>query len=332
MPNLAPTLKDQVYGEGTARLYRFRRPSDRPASGALPMLIVPSLINRWYILDLREGATLAGALNRAFDTFVFDWGVPEDEDRYLNWDRVLAKLARAVRKVKAVTGAPKVGLLGYCMGGTLSGIHTALEPESIAALINLAGPFDFEKAGMLRTMVDPRWFDAGAIADAGNVSPDQMQSGFTALRPTLSMSKWIGLASVMHDAAQKEAFEALDHWASDNTPFPGAAYKTYIQELYQKNALIKGEHHVAGRRVDLSRIECPVLSIVASKDTICPADAAIGLNAGVRSKDKEVLTVKGGHVGAVVGDTAKDTLYPAIVRWLYHRLGAQPVAMPMAQA
>ena len=329
MPTLAPTPKDTVYGEGTARLYRFRRPNDRPAGSHLPLLIVPSLINRWYILDLREGATLAGSLNQSYDTWLYDWGVPEDEDRYQSWERVLDKLARAIRRVKAATGAPKVGLLGYCMGGTLCGIQAALEPDSIAALINLAGPFDFEKGGMLRTMVDPRWFDPNAIADAGNVQPHQMESGFVALRPTLQLGKWVGYTGIMHDPAAKEAFTALDTWANDNTPFPGEAYRTYIKELYQENRLVRGEHWVKGQRVDLGRIHCPVLSIVAHKDNICPPEAAMGLNHNVGTKDREVLTVKGGHVSAVVGDTAKETLYPAIGRWLAPRLsyGKQPVAL-----
>lgn len=331
MPTLAPTPKDTLFGEGTARLYRFRRPSDRPAAAHLPLLIVPSLINRWYILDLRAGATLAGSLNRQFDTWLYDWGVPEDEDRYQSWERVLDKLARAVRRVKAATGAPKVGLLGYCMGGTLAGIHTALEPDSVAALINLAGPFDFEKGGMLRTMVDPRWFDPQAIADAGNVLPHQMQSGFVALRPTLQIGKWVGYAGIMHDEAAKESFSALEAWANDNTPFPGAAYRTYIQELYQENRLVRGEHYVKGQRVDLGRIHCPVLSVVAHKDNICPPEAATALNHAAGTKDQEVLTVKGGHVSAVVGETAKDTLYPAIARWLAPRLQVSRPA-PVAQA
>src|SRR4051794_21345626 len=120
----AVTPKDTVFRDGTANLYRFRgakRPTEaaRPA----PILLVPSLINRWYVLDLREGASLAAALNKSgLDTFCLDWGAPNDEDRYLTWDDVLARLGRAVRRVKGLTQSPKVSILGYCMGGTLSGI------------------------------------------------------------------------------------------------------------------------------------------------------------------------------------------------------------------
>jgi polyhydroxyalkanoate synthase len=226
-----------------------------------------------------------------------------------------------VRAVRRATGAPKVGILGYCMGGTLSGIWSALHPDEVAALANLAGPFDFAKAGFLGEMVDARYFDADAIASAGNMSPQQMQAGFVALRPTTQIAKWVGFLDRGLDPAARDAFQALEAWAGDNIPFPGAAYATYIGELYQKNALLKGEHYVRGRLADLANIRCPVLTVVAERDTICPPGAATALNDAVSSTDKEVLTVAGGHVGAVVGGKAPKVLYPALASWFQKHLG-----------
>src|SRR4051812_45028447 len=182
MPALATTPRDTLLRDGSASLYRFRR-ADEDARGErgekIPLLLVPSLINRWYVLDLREGVSLAASLvERGLDVWCLDWGAPGDEDRYFTWDDVVARLARNIRRVKRETGAEKVALLGYCIGGTLAGIQTALDPESIAALVNLAGPFDFAEGGFLAEMTNPRWFDAEAVAAAGNISAQQMQSGF----------------------------------------------------------------------------------------------------------------------------------------------------------
>jgi polyhydroxyalkanoate synthase len=325
MASVAPTPRDTLWRDGSASLYRFRRPACARPAGALPVLVVPSMINRWYVVDLRAGASLVGALlEGGLDVYCLDWGIAQDEDRYLTWEDVLARLGRAVRFVERTAGAPRVGLLGYCMGATLSGIWTALEPSHVAALVNLAGPFDFSQGGLLRTMVDPQWFDARAIAEAGNVAPLQMQSGFVALRPTAQLSKWVGLFDRAHDEASREAFDALETWASDNIPFPGAAYGTYIEELYQKNTLVRGEHHVAGRRVDLGAISCPVLTIAAERDTICPLPAARALHESCGSADKELVVVPGGHVGAVVGSRAPKVLYPAMRAWLARRLATDP--------
>ena len=319
-PELEPTPRGVVHREGSASLYRFHRPDDAPAGPATPLLIVPSLINRWYVVDLRRGHSLVEALvEQGIDVFCLDWGIPADEDRYLTWDDVLARLHRAVRRTLRTTGADRVAILGYCMGGTLSGIYAALEPARVAALINLLGPFDFSEGGFLAHCVDPRWFDAAAMASAGNISARQMQSGFTSMRPTMQISKWINFAERAHDPAVRESFGALEAWAGDNIPFPAAAYETYIGELYQRNALINGTHRVGGRRVDLGDIRCPVMSVVAERDEICPPRAATALNDAVGATDTTVLAVPGGHVGAVVGSRAATTLYPAVAHWLKER-------------
>jgi polyhydroxyalkanoate synthase len=325
---IAPTPKDTVLRDGKASLYRFR--GSARAGSHVPVLLVPSMINRWYVLDLREGASLASALSQKapWETYCLDWGIPEDEDRYFTWDDVVARLDRAVRRVLRETGSSKLTMVGYCMGATVSGIYAALQPQRLAAFVNLAGPFDFSESGRLGVMVDKRWFDPVAMTAPGNLSAPQMQGGFTALAPTGSISKWVGLADKMHDERAREAFAALETWASDNIPFPAAAYVRYISDLYQDNQLVKGEHHVLGDRVDLGAITCPVLSVVAERDQICPPNAATALNRLTSSRVKEVLSVPGGHVGAVVGSRASKELYPRMRAWI-EKHGVRPnVAMP----
>ena len=78
MVELAPTPRDTLFREGTAALYRFRSAEGAaPRPNRAPLLLVPSLINRWYVLDLRPGASLARALvDAGFDVYCLDWGVP----------------------------------------------------------------------------------------------------------------------------------------------------------------------------------------------------------------------------------------------------------------
>jgi len=314
---LAPTPRDVVATFGGSKLYRFRAEITARRVAAPPLLVVPSMINRWYVVDLREGASLVSALVRGgLDVFCLDWGVPEDEDRHLAWDDVVRRLEHALGRVLRVAGTEQASILGYCMGGTLSAIAAARAPERVASLVNLAGPIDFSRAGLLAALVAPQHFDVDAIAAAGNVAPMQMQSGFWALRPTGQIAKWFGLVDRGGDESFREAFGALETWASDNVPFPAAAYVTYIRELYQENRLVAGEHAVRGKRVDLGAITCPVLTVVAEKDTICPPDAALALNARASSAVKDVIAVPGGHVGAVVGSKAEKTLYPKLVDWI----------------
>lgn len=318
-PALAQTPRDEHPLEGGARVLHFHGP--RAVTFETPILLVPSLINRWYVLDLRPGASLVEALAAAgFDVWLLDWGVPEAEDRYLDWDAVLRRLGRAARKVQRETAVPSIGLLGYCMGGTLSAIYAAQHADDIEAFVTLAAPIDFARGGMLRRMVDPSWFDADAIADAGNVAPSQMQAGFTALRPTLELAKAVTSPELALDAKARDAFLALEAWASDNIPFPGEAYRRYIGELYQRNELVAGTHRANGMPARLGAIRCPTLVITASRDQICPPPAATALLEHVGATDTKVVDIAGGHVGAVVGSKAVSVMYPALIEWLAPRL------------
>jgi polyhydroxyalkanoate synthase len=321
-PPLGQTPRDELPLEGGARLLHFRGDATTKTIKK-PILLVPSLINCWYVLDLRPGASLVEALVGAgFDVWLLDWGAPQPEDRYLDWDAVLRRLGRATRRVQRETAQSTIGLFGYCMGGTLAAIHAAQHADTIAAFVTLCTPIDFTKAGMLGRMVDPAWFDADAIADAGNVSPSQMQAGFSALRPTLDLAKLMASPDLAADSKQRAAFLALEAWASDNIPFPGEAYRRYIREMYQGNELVLGAHRANGAAVHLGAIRCPTLTITATRDQICPPAAATALLSHVGTTDTAVLEVPGGHVGAVVGSKAATQMYPGLIKWLAPRLSA----------
>ena len=162
-PALMPTPRDVIAREGTASLYRFVGTGPRRGR---PVLLVPSLINQWYVLDLRAGASLVSALvDAGLDVWCLDWGAPEDEDRYRTWDDTLARLDRMVRRTLRTAGASQLALLGYCMGGTLATIYTALEatailcdrslvsliPAQIAILVSTRPHTAFARAGETRT-------------------------------------------------------------------------------------------------------------------------------------------------------------------------------------
>lgn len=292
--------------------------SDAPARYNEPVLLVPSLINRAYIMDLLPKFSLVRyLLDQGFRVYLIDWGVPGDEDRFIEFDSLIdPMLRRAVDVVCRHSGQGKVQLVGYCMGATLSAIFASLRPEKIQGLVNLLGPIDFSESGMLYDWTRPESFDPKAITDAyGNVPPALMQSAFQGMRPTANIVKQIKSPGAS-EAEVREFFDALEYWAWDNIPFPGQAYQKYIRELYQNNSLIKGELNIGGDRVDLKKITSPVLVLTADKDHIVPTPSARVLQDAVASADTTTVTVKGGHVAAVVGPAARLQLWPKMAKWM----------------
>jgi polyhydroxyalkanoate synthase len=318
LPPVGQTPHDEIYRENKWRLLRFR--PTRPAADRwrTPILLVPSLINRWYILDLRPGKSFAQYLvDAGHDVYIIDWGTPAAEDRYLTFDDICQTyLGRAVRKVAAASPDGVTHVLGYCLGGTLAAIHTAANPAHVASLVALAAPIDFAHAGTLGAWTRSPGFDVGALVDGfGNVPWPLMQASFQLLKPTVNLQKAVALVDRAWDDEFLDGFLATERWGNDNVSFPGECYRRYIGELYQENRLAQGTMRLAGKAARLDAIDCPVLAVTFEHDHIVPAASAAALLALVSSPDQAQLHLGGGHVGAVVSRKAASTLWPQLSRW-----------------
>jgi polyhydroxyalkanoate synthase len=319
-PVVGATPADAVYSENKWRLLRYR---PRPASeGGLayrtPVLLVPSLINRHYVLDLQPGRSFAAWLvARGHDVFIVDWGTPTDEDRYLSFDDIADRyLARALRVAASYGPRGKAHVLGYCLGGTLTAIHAAAHPGRFASLTALAAPVGFRDDGLLSLWTNTSSFDVRALCDATGLVPWQiMQGAFHLLRPTLTLSKATHMLDRAWDDEFLDGFLALETWGSDNVSFPGEAYRRYIEALYRDDALLAGRFTLSGRPARLESITCPTLAVTFEHDNIVPWQSAAALIDRVSATDKERIHLSGGHVGAVVSRKASETLWPRLSAW-----------------
>jgi polyhydroxyalkanoate synthase len=314
---LGATPADVVHRENKWRLLRYRA---RPHGLAhtTPIVMVPSLINRHYVLDLMPGKSLVEFLvARGHDVYIIDWGTPGDEDRYLTFDDICDRyIGRAVRKAAALSQSGGVHLLGYCLGGTLATIHTAVRPDKIASLVALAAPIDFDDDGMLARWTRTTSFDLDAVVDANGLVPWQlMQASFHMLRPTMNLSKAVGVIDRIWDDEFLDGFFATEAWGNDNVSLPGACYRRYIAELYRDNALVKDTFTLSGRAARLAAIDCPLLCVTFEHDSIVSAKSAAVLVERVSSTDKRRLHLNGGHVGAVVSRKAASGLWLQLAEW-----------------
>ena len=316
-PRVGATPSVEVLRENKVRLLRYLPRAERIAYRT-PVLLVPSLINRHYVLDLMPGKSFAEYLvAQGHDVLVVDWGTPGEEDRYLTFDEMCdGYLGRALRFAARLSPRGKAHVLGYCLGGTLAAIHAAARPQHVASMVALAAPIGFQDDGLLSRWTRTQSFDVDAVVEAyGNVPPQLMQSAFHLLRPTLSLSKAVHLLDRAWNDEYLDGFLALETWGNDNVAFPGECFRRYIRDLYRTDALINGTFVLSGIAVKLGSIRCPVLAVTFEHDNIVPWQSAAVLMEQIGSTDKERIHLPGGHVGAVVSKSAAKGLWQQMHAW-----------------
>jgi polyhydroxyalkanoate synthase len=316
------TPAEVVYEEDHLKLLHY------PGSGQIkyqtPLIFVFALVNRPYILDILPNKSVVSHFVRAkFDTYLVDWGTATDADRYLTLDDYInGYLRNIVREVCKRSGAPKVSLLGYCMGGTMSAMFTALHPEYVKNLILLAAGIDFStREGLLNLWSDANSFDVDAFVDeVGNCPPEFLQSCFSMLSPVRNLvGKPISLMERMDEAKFVEEFLTMESWINDNVAVPGEVFRDFVKHLYQQNLLVKNRMQVGSHVVDLRRITCPALNLLATQDTLVPPAQSEPFTRLIGSEDTKTIELAAGHIGLAMGSAAQRELWPQAVAWLAER-------------
>lgn len=319
--DVAPTPSEVVHRENKWSLLRYRT-GMAGRKFKRPIVMIPSLINRHYVLDLAPNKSLVEYLvAQGHDVFVLDWGTPGPEDRFLTLDDIADRyIGRATRVAAKLAGVHKVHLLGYCMGGILTTMHIARRPERIASHVAIAAPLRFDSAGILSRWTRTPEFDVHALVGAyGNVPASLLQSAFHMLKPTLRAWKLANVVDRADNEEFLEGFAATEHWGRDNVDFPGEVFRALIEDLYRNDGLISESMSLSGETIRLSAIETPTLIVTFEHDYIVPKESATIMLDKISSIDTAHIHLSGGHVGAVVSRKAASGLWPQLSQWWIHR-------------
>src|SRR3954453_9775894 len=159
-----------VWRQDRVTLRRYRAGMD---AGGPPLLLVPSLINRSHIWDLRPGDSFVeGLLHRGHDVFLIDWGVPDerDADNTMSTD-VDEYLPAAYAAAAAAAGTPPA-VLAHCFGGVIASLWAATATEQPPALLRLGAPSNWDEMGPLSHITRQGRLTPEDVLDrSGNVPP-----------------------------------------------------------------------------------------------------------------------------------------------------------------
>jgi polyhydroxyalkanoate synthase subunit PhaC len=315
------TLDDPpaVWSEGNTRLLDYGA-THRAARirGARAVLVVPSLINRWEVLDLTAEKSLMRAMAAGgLRPYLVDWGTPNAEERrfdttsyVVRLERALAFLTRRARRAPAV--------MGYCMGGTLTVALAARQPRRVAGLALLAAPWDFhaDRAGHAFLLsVGPLLAE---MADrVGELPVDVLQTLFWSLDPWLAVKKFGRFLGMDQAGSSAREFVLLEDWLNDGAPLAGPTARDCLIGWYGDNLPGANKWVVGGRRIVPSKMKVPALVMIPSGDRIVPPLSAAALaEPGRGLANATRLDLPLGHIGMVVSGRARDLCWTPLIDWL----------------
>ena len=282
--NLACTPGKVVFRNDLMELIQYAPQTE--TVHAVPLLMSPPWINRYYIMDLAPGRSFVEwAVTHGHTTFAISYRNPDSSMRGVGLEDYMRRgLGEAVDVVCQITGAPKVNVAGLCVGGTLAvmlGAWLAGGRGTAKRLPNRMNADRINSTTLLNTLVDFRepgqlavFTDAEAIprvearmAEQGFLDGRELGDTFDSLRANDLIWNYVGKSWLQGEGPP--AFDILA-WNADATNIPEATHSQYLRAFYLSNSLARGSLRLAGRDLRLNAFTSDTYVLAARGDHITP--------------------------------------------------------------
>jgi polyhydroxyalkanoate synthase len=283
-----------------------------PTVRAVPLLLVWSVVNRFYVLDLGpDRSFIEYALSQGIQVFVTSWRNPTREHRGWGLDTYAAALLEAVDAVRDITGSDQVGTIGLCAGGQLLAAtmgHLAERGDDRIAHASFGvSQLDLSVPNAAGIALHPTLTGAARLGTkaSGVVDGRDIAAIFSWLRPNeLVWSSWVNNYLM---GKKPPAFDILA-WNADATRLPGALQRDLL-DLAEHNLLAEPEAlTVLGSRVDLSRVKADTYVVGAETDHLVPWRGAYRTTQLLGGDSTFVLS-GGGHIQHLVNPPGNAKAY-----------------------
>jgi polyhydroxyalkanoate synthase len=348
-PTIGNVAKDLVFKKGKLELWRVKPVAreqielgthdfdvELAPPRPVPILLIPPLMVRPYVYDLRPEHSMVRTLrNAGLDVFIVDFGVPDHADEGLRLDDyVLDFVPACIDKALEASGKADITLCGYCMGGIFALLHVAtFQDARVRNIVTIGAPINFEKMGILTVAARLGLPVMDAVLDKlGNVPGVLSSTGFRLLSGTKAITKYADLFANLYDEEYVRGFDAIDTWLSEMIPYPKEAFRQMVREVIHGNKMLKNELSFGDRRADLASVRVPLLAFAGKTDNIATPKSTEAILELVASPDKTYREVPGGHIGVVAGSSAPASVWEPMIAWLRHRdekNEARPSAMQL---
>jgi polyhydroxyalkanoate synthase len=279
----------------------------QPVTGTVfryPLLIVPPMINKYYITDLAPGRSMAEFLTaQGHQVFVVSWRNPDARHRDWDLDTYGGAVVEALAGVRAITGAARASVCALCSGGVVTSMVAAHlgatgQLDQLASLCLGVTVLDQAQAGTAAALIDEATATAAMAASAarGYLDGRALAEVFAWLRPDdLIWNYWV---NNYLQGRPPPAFDIL-YWNADTTRLPAALHHDFIR-LGLANALtVPGAATMLGSPVDLAKVDVDSYVVAGVADHLCPWQSCYRTTQLFGGPVRFVLSTSG-HIAALV--------------------------------
>jgi polyhydroxyalkanoate synthase subunit PhaC len=300
--NLAATPGKVVFRNDLMELIQYA--PQTPQVRSVPVLASPPWINKYYIMDLAPGRSfLEWAITHERTAFAISYRNPDPSMSGVTLDDYLVHGPQtALDVITDITGAPKIDIIGLCLGGALTGMFAAYlaatgDPR-LGSITLLNTLLDYSDPGVLGAFTDELTVSRleRQMQERGVLEGRQMATTFDALRPNDLIFNYVVSNWLL--GQDPPAFDILA-WNSDNTRMPAAMHAFYLRSLYLRNELARGIMEVKGQRLSLADVTNDAYVVGAINDHIVPWPASYK-TAGQMGGDVRYVLSSGGHIAGIV--------------------------------
>jgi poly[(R)-3-hydroxyalkanoate] polymerase subunit PhaC len=311
--NLAATPGKVVFRNDLMELIQYA--PQTPQVRAVPVLASPPWINKYYIMDLAPGRSfLEWAITHERTVFAISYRNPDAGMSGVSLDDYLVHGPQAALDVITdITGAPKIDIVGLCLGGALTAMLaaylTGTGDDRLGSITLLNTLLDYSEPGVLGAFTDELTVSRleKQMERQGVLEGRQMATTFDALRPNDLIFNYVVSNWLL--GQDPPAFDILA-WNSDNTRMPATMHAFYLRSLYLRNELARGVMEIKGQRLSLADAGNDVYVVGAINDHIVPWPASYKTT-GLMGGDVRYVLSSGGHIAGIVNPPGPKAWYEA---------------------
>jgi polyhydroxyalkanoate synthase subunit PhaC len=320
---------------------------------AVPLLMIPPTINKFYIADLAPGRSIVEHyVGAGQQVFMISWRNPDERHAAWGLDTYGQAVLDAMDAVETATGQEQVAVQAFCSGGIITSMVLAHLAETgrqdrVAAASFAVTVLDWARAGTISALMDEESIKASTEKSRkkGYLDGSQLSAIFAWLRPNdLVWNYWV---NNYLQGKPPPNFDIL-YWNADATRMSAALHRDFIDVALGNSLVEPGKATMLGTPVDLSKVTVDSYITAGIADHLCPWQACYRTTTLLGGTSRFILSTSG-HIASLVNppgnpkstfqvaestpvdptewlkaaETVQGSWWPDFTAWLGERTGEQ---------